>query len=70
MMIVAWARGYDSNVYWHRAYVVVFVCYDSNEQREEVLSKKAIKYFVLGSFASAILIYGMAFIYGAVRVPI
>ena len=33
--------------------------------REEILSKEAsFKYFVLGSFASAIFLYGIAFIYG------
>lgn len=35
--------------------------------KEEVLSKEAsFKYFILGSFASAILLYGIAFIYGTV----
>jgi len=35
--------------------------------KEEVLSKEAaFKYFVIGSFASAILLYGIAFIYGTV----
>jgi len=34
--------------------------------RETSLSKEsAIKYFILGSFASAILLYGMSFVYGA-----
>lgn len=33
--------------------------------REEILSKEAaLKYFVLGSFASAIFLYGVAFVYG------
>ena len=33
--------------------------------REEVLSKEAaFKYFILGSFASAILLYGISFVYG------
>lgn len=35
--------------------------------KEEILSKEAaFKYFVIGSFASAILLYGIAFIYGSV----
>ncbi len=35
--------------------------------KEEILSKEAaFKYFIIGSFASAILLYGIAFIYGSV----